>query len=180
MLKQRFEMVQLKNGKQAIKCTKLVVLTGEELEKFTHKSLKKQIDAAAKDFHIEWGVEQNGGNIQIATLSRTFDVSFGDTEIHAMEIDITNFMRAIEHMEIVHTKKDPDDKTVTFTEEDIQFVEALFDDWDGKESSVSITGFVPVMKPSNYTRIIMGEFFIPEHVAREMCKLFLKEYAHAK
>ena len=82
MLKQRFEMVQLKNGKQAIKCTKLVVLTGEELEKFTHKSLKKQIDTAAKDFHIEWGVEQNGGNIQIATLSRTFDVSFGDTEIH--------------------------------------------------------------------------------------------------
>ena len=175
-MKKRIELVQLKNGKQAVKCTMLVVLTGSELEKFTHESLKKQIDAAAKDFHVEWGVEQNGGNIQIATLSRTFDVSFGDTEIHAMEIDIANFMRAIEHMHIECDKKKPDDETVTFTEEDIQFVEALFDDWDGKESSVSITGFVPVMKPFDYTRIVIGEFFIPERVAKEMCRLFLKEY----
>lgn len=158
----------------------LVILTGSELEKFTHESLKKQINAAAKDFHIEWGIEQNGGNIQMATLSRTFDIQFGDTEIHALEIDITNFMRAIEHMEIVHVKKDPSDETVKFTEEDVQFVESLLEDWNGESSEVPITGFMPVMCPFNHTRIAIGEFVVPAHVAKEMCELFLKAHSNGK
>lgn len=181
-MKKRIELVQLKDGKQAVKCTALTVLTGDEHEKLNTKALRAKINLAAKDCKLQWGLESNG-NINMLLTSRIMDNTFGDMEMHDLDMATTTFMGAIDAMDIpcdkVQDPPAPEDK-VRIDEDDIQFIEGLLDDWDGKDSNVSITGFAPVMKPSNYTRIIMGEFFIPEHVAREMCRLFLKEYAHGK
>lgn len=167
------EQVQLNDGSWAIKCTLLVILTGKEIEKFSNKSLKKQIDAAAKDLKIEWTTEKNG-SITMALISRIQKTSFGDNEIHELEIAASNFMSFIEKMEIKETK--PETKSIT--EDDINFVEALLEDWDGQESDAPIVGFMPVMAPSNWTRVVIGELTVPKHVAKEMCELFLKTHKH--
>lgn len=185
-MKKRIELVQLKDGKQAVKCTALTVLTGDEHEKLNTKALRARINSAAKGCNLQWGLESNG-NIDMLLTSRIMDNVFGDTEMHDLDMATTTFMSAIDAMDIppvptfdeAQGSPAPEGK-IRIDEDDIHFIEGLLDDWDGKDSNVSITGFAPVMKPSNYTRIIMGEFFIPEHVAREMCRLFLKEYAHAK
>ena len=178
-MKKRIESVQLKKGGKATKCTLLVVLTGSELDKFTSESLKKRIDAAAKDFHLDWDIEDHG-NIKIALISRTFEGVFGDDEIHQLEIAASNFMTAVEHMDV--TTKDPEDQPTSsqsnISEDDINFVEALLEDWDGQDSDAPIVGFMPIMAPSEYSRVMIGGFTIPNRVAKEMCQLFIKAHKH--
>lgn len=80
-------------------CEVIVVLTDSQREKLENGQLREKIETIAKDMKLCWDVEKRG-NISIAAVGRECGPVIGSEIMHQIEIDATNFMGAIDKLEI--------------------------------------------------------------------------------
>lgn len=86
-------------GKKAMCHAECIVLTDSLYEKLTCDELAKRVDGLAKDFHVDWSIECNG-NVSIINVTRTTTDIIDDAFCHKLEMDATNFMSAIDKLEL--------------------------------------------------------------------------------
>ena len=123
-----------------INISMIVPLGPNEAEKLENKSLRKQIDAITKDLNVEWAVEQSSSQL-CAIVSRMFGPVTGNKEEHDMEIAATNFMSAIEKLQIPGaSKQDLIEFIDEHDEKDLEFAKKMLKDFDGEKSGIKTVG----------------------------------------
>ena len=96
-------------GKKMMSYAELIVLSDSQHKKLVLyemserldglKELRKSIDNLAKDLHVNWSIESNG-NVHIICIERTTTDPIDDAKYHDLEIAATNFMSAIDKLEL--------------------------------------------------------------------------------
>ena len=116
-------------GKKAMCHAECIVLTNSQYEKLTCDELAKRVDGLAKDFHVDWSIECNG-NVSVINITRTTTATIDDAFCHELEMDATNFMSAIDKMEL--SKPEPEcpshDNADETDAEKLAFVDSLIED----------------------------------------------------
>ena len=116
-------------GKKAMCHAECIVLTNSQYEKLTCDELAKRVDGLAKDFHVDWSIECNG-NVSVINITRTTTATIDDAFCHELEMDATNFMSAIDKMEL--SKPEPEcpshDNADETDAENLAFVDSLIED----------------------------------------------------
>ena len=118
-------------GKKQMCVAELIVLTDSQYDKLTDEVLAERVDAIAKDYHIDWSIDETQ-NAHVINITRTTTNVVDDAFCHDLEIAATNFMSTIDKLE--YDKKEPechDLENANLTEEKrktIDFVETLLDD----------------------------------------------------
>lgn len=160
-------------GKKQMCCAELIVLSESQYEKLTDDCFAKQIDAIAKDLHIDWAIDVTS-NANVLNITRTTANVIDDAFYHDLEIAATNFMSAIDKLEL--QKPEPEcpshEETNEEEEETIDFVKTLL------EKAI----------PNERIRINLMEMIVPglyvpagsisRTLLGEMCQIYLK--AHEK
>lgn len=127
-------------GKKMMSYAELIVLSDSQHKKLVLyemgerltglEELRKGIDNLAKDLHVNWSIESNG-NVHIICIERTTTDPIDDAKYHDLEIAATNFMSAIDKMELPKEKDEPEcpshepDKVNCDEEEKAQDAETL-------------------------------------------------------
>lgn len=167
-MEKRFQSVD-----NMVNVTVLIVLTGSQLQKLENKDLCSHIDLLAKDFHLDWAVETNG-NVHIAALSRMCGPVVGSEIIHQIEIDATNFMSAVDKLEL------PTDDVIHFDDNtELDFVKQLLTDLNlPKEDEDSVIGAqILCYGPKNIPfPLPWGK--MSHNLLKEMCELYVEKYGN--
>lgn len=153
----------------------LVVLTDSEREKLESKDLEKTIENIAKELHVDWAIEV-GGNVYIATISRTFGPVVGSAQEHEMEIAANNFMSAISELELPVDKKvkDPEPSQL---EGELNFCKKVLNDFDETEKEFGIVGAKLLCGPENCPiQLPCGR--IGRNLLRKMFESFIKVHSN--
>lgn len=163
-------------GKKAMCHAECIVLTNIQYDKLTCDELAKRVDGLAKDFHVDWSIECNG-NVNIINITRTTTDTIDDAFCHKLEMDATNFMSAIDKLEL--SKPEPECPSHENAEEmtEKRFIEQLLRDLNlPKEDEDHVIGAKIVC---------MGPCTIPwavewgkmtHSLLKEMCELYIKAH----
>ena len=161
-------------------CEVIVVLTDSQREKLENGKLREQIENLAKDMKLCWDVERRG-NISIAAVGRECGPVIGSEIMHQIEIDATNFMGAIDKLEIpaddiIHFDAEPEEKK-TYTDK-VEFVKQLLHDMNLPTDDISHVRGALIID-------VTTDFICPELTAwgkmsydllKEMCELYIKAH----
>lgn len=169
-MKQEFVISKDKNGNPFITATVFVVLTGSQIARFNEKSLRKQINAMAKDFHLEWKLENNNNVIMCACIRKSEE--FSTTDIHNLEMDATDFTNKVREMEIPGEEVEQ-----TQNNEDYEFVKDLYDHFDGDDDHTPILGAFLMTKVSIFGLMTKCGSISPD-LLKEMLVCYLKVHAN--
>ena len=171
-MEKRFQMVA-----DGIIVSALVVLTPTELEKLECKDLEKAINNIANDLHVKWSVEVGGDFIATATISKQFGPVVGDNQAHEIEIAATNFMRAVEHLELTKREKVNDDAKETIKSQ-LEFAkEMLKDTWEETNECFEVSGACIMGSSKNIPfNVSIGN--ISRELLRGMFEAFVKVHDH--
>jgi len=89
-------------------CEVVFVLTDSQREKLESGKLRDKVDNIAMDMHICWSVETNK-NEALGLIGRECGPVLDSDTMHQIEIDATNFMSAIEKLELKETNEENSD-----------------------------------------------------------------------
>lgn len=159
-MEKRFQIID-----DCINVSIIIPLSPSEQSKLECKDLENRIDAIAKDMHIDWAIEISG-NIATVAISQTFGKVVGDKEGHELEILATNFMRAIEHLELQKSPATRDSNEDT----NCDIIKKMLDEWDDEDAPIA--GFTTMCEILPGIAVPCGK--IPRDVAKEMCMCYLK------
>lgn len=167
-------------GKKQMCCAELIVLSESQYEKLTDDYFAKQIDAIAKDLHVDWAIDVTS-NANVLNITRTTANVIDDAFYHDLEIASTNFMSAIDKLEYkkpIDEAECPSHEEVNEEKEKtIDFVKELLHDInlpDEDENSV-IGGQILRYGPENFPfPLPWGK--ISSELLKEMCELYLAKH----
>lgn len=167
-MEERFSLVDTGKGVKAIKCSVVAVLAETEVKKFASKKLRNRINATAKDFHLQWTIECDNSTV---LLTSRVAMEFNAQDTHALEMDTTNFLAAINKMEIEDEKIQDEDvpapcKDVEFVKEVLQELE------DGNCITLALLSEIQL----GDSGIVLPYGNISARLAKEMCKCFIEKY----
>ena len=155
----------------------IIPLSPSEQAKLESKDLELSINTIAKDMRVDWAVELSG-NIATVAISQVFGKVVGDKESHELEIRATNFMRAIEHLEL--SKPMPSEEA-KHNNDEYDFIKTLIDTWEATEKNAPTTGFAILAGVDILgLQAEMPCARIPGPLAKELCMSYLKVHSHDK
>lgn len=164
-MEKRFQIID-----DCINVSIIIPLSPSEQSKLECKDLEHRIDAIAKDMHVDWAVEISG-NIATVAISKIFDKVVGDKEVHELEILATNFMRAIEHLELQKSLA-PENKSKDETNYDV--IKEMLEEWDDEDAPIAGFTIMRMITPE----IILPCGRISRNTAKEMCLSYLKVHSN--
>lgn len=161
-------------------CEELIILTASQHEKLENEQLRQKIDNIAKDMRISSWVVENNGNVFVAAIGKEFESVIGSEEMHEVEIAATNFMGAIDKLELPTDPAEDDMKDpnlIHFDDGELGFVKSLLADLNlPREHEDSIVGaqilcYGPKNSPffSRWGKMCHGTL-------KEMCELYIKAH----
>lgn len=171
-------------GKKTMSYAELIVLTDSQHKKLVLyamgkrlaglEELRKSIDNLAKDLQINWSIEDSG-NIHIICIERTTTDPIDDAKYHDLEIAATNFMSAIDKLELPKTEpecpshEDSEEKTTSK-----QFVEKLLHDLElPKEDADHVIGASVLCIGPKSLPFPLPWGKLGYDTLKEMCELYL-------
>lgn len=161
-MEKRFSLEDTGKGVKAIKCSVVSVLTDSEVKRFASKKLRKRINALANDYHLQWAVECDNSTV---LLTSRVAIEFNAQDTHSLEMDTTNFLAAINKMELEEEPKDNSDNN------DVEFVkEVLKDLEDGDCIALALLAEIGFGDNS----IVLPYGNLSKKLATEMCKYFIE------
>lgn len=169
-------------SENSLLCEVIVVLTDSQREKLESGKLREQIENIAKDMKLCWDVEKRG-NISIAAVGRECGPVIGSEIMHQIEIDATNFMGAIDKLEIpaddiIHFDAEPEEKEICTDK--VEFVKTLLHDMNLPSDDGSHVRGALIIDTTTQP-------FCPEITAwgkmsydllKEMCELYIEKYGN--
>ena len=168
-------MLVTSQGKKQMCHAECIVLTNSQYDKLTCDELAKRVDNLAKDYHVDWAIDCNK-NANIINITRTTTEVIDDAFCHQLEMDATNFMSAIDNMEMPKPEpecpsheSDGEEETTTK-----QFVEKLLHDLElPKEDADHVIGarILCIGPKSLPFPLPWGK--LGHDMLQEMCKLYL-------
>lgn len=162
-MEKRFSLVDTGKGVKAIKCAVVSVLTDSEVKKFASKELRKRINALANDYHLQWTVECDNTTV---LLTWRVAIEFNAQDTHSLEMDTTNFLAAINKMEL----KEPEDNTGN---KDVEFVKEVLQDLeDGDCITLALLSEIQLEDCG----VVLPYGNISARLAKEMCKCFIEKH----
>jgi hypothetical protein len=159
-------------NERTLLCEIVFVLTESQREKLESGKLREKIDHIALDMHVCWSVEVNG-NTTIGLIGRECWTVIDSDTMHQIEIDATNFMGAVDKLElpvnedVIHF----DDST------ELDFVKQLLTDLNlPKEDEDSVIGAqILCYGPKNIPfPLPWGK--MSSDLLKEMCELYIKAH----
>jgi len=162
-------------------CEIMVVLTDDQLEKMESEELREKIDNIAKDMHISWHVEKSVTQ-PIGVVGRKFPTPLHSAEMHSLEIVATNFMSAIEKLELqplieFGNEEKQHLETLEFVKK-LSLVKKLLHDMNlPSDDDRHVRGALIVDKTTH--PLVSGPTcwgMISHNLLKEMCELYLKEH----
>ena len=161
-MEKRFSLEDTGKGVKAIKCSIVSVLTDSEVKRFASKKLRKRINTIANDYHLQWVVECDNSTV---LLTSRVAMEFNAQDTHSLEMDTTNFLAAINKMELEEEPKDNSDNN------DVEFVkEVLKDLEDGDCVALALLAEIGFGDNS----IILPYGNLSKKLATELCKCFIE------
>lgn len=160
-MEKRFSLVDTGKGVKAIKCAVVSVLTDSEVKKFASKKLRNRINAAANDYHLQWAVECDNSTVLLTSRVAT---EFNAQDTHALEMDTTNFLAAIDKMELEEPEDNTDNKDVEFVKEVLQDLE------DGDCMALALLAEIEF----GDNGIVLPYGNLSKKLAIKMCKCFIE------
>lgn len=160
-MEKRFSLVDAGKGVKAIKCTVVSVLTDDEVKRFASKQLCKRINALANDYHLQWVIECDNSTV---LLTSRVAMEFNAQDTHALEMDTTNFLAAINKMELEEPEDNTDNKDVEFVKEVLQELE------DGDCVALALLSEIELGDNS----IVLPYGNLSKKLATEVCKCFIE------
>lgn len=161
-------------GKKAMCHAECIVLTNSQYDKLTCDELAKRVDGIAKDFHVDWSIECNG-NVNIINITRTTTATIDDAFCHKLEMDATNFMSAIDKLELSKPEPECPAHAVDSEEEQkLEFVKELLYDINLPDEDEEHVIGARILKygPKNFPfPLPWGK--ISSNLLKEMCELYL-------
>ena len=146
-------------------------------EKFECDDLENRISNVCKDLNVDWAIEVET-DVAAVSVSRTFGPVIGDGDIHKLEIDATNFMGAIEKMQIPEKKKPLPARDHT-CEKNYEFIKMLVGTWEETEERAPTTGFAVLAGVDVFGhKVEMPCAHISEALAKELCMSYLKVHSN--
>ena len=164
-MEKRFSLEDTGNGVKAIKCAVISVLTDGEVKKFADKKLRKQINAAAKNYHLQWTIECDSATV---LLTWRVAMSFNAQDTHSLEMDTTNFLAAINKMEIEDEKVQDQDEE---RNEDVEFIKEVLKDLEDGDC-VALAMLAEIGFGDNSIVLPYGNF--SKKLAIKVCKCFIE------
>ena len=160
-----------------IEVTVLQTLTNVQLEKFENHELYPKIEAAAKDFQLNWSIDVKG-NVATLVTSSTTSSSILKSRMVAVERNSLNFKFAVEKMSVpeqlpVKKEEDPEENM-----SDYDFVKMLVDTWDETDELLQTVGFVIIGSSKDRPRLRIPVGYIPQKLAKELCESYLKVHSN--
>ena len=165
-------------------CEVVIVLTDSQRKKLENGQLRETIDNIALDMHVCWSIEVNG-NTALGLVGRECGTVIDSDTMHQVEIAATNFMSAIDKLQIPEKKDEPslidfddnpgDDKKVMAH---LEFVKLLLHDMDlPSDNDRHVRGALII---DTTTHPLVSEPTCWGHIGydllKEMCKLYINKY----
>lgn len=169
-------------GKKQMCCAELIVLSESQYEKLTDDYFAKQIDAIAKDLHVDWAIDVTS-NANVLNITRTTANVIDDAFYHDLEIAAANFMSAIDKLQYEKVLDEAEcpshEKANEEEEKTMDFVKTLLHDINLPEEDEDhvIGGKILRYGPKNIPFASQWGKISCE-LLKEMCELYLK--AHDK
>ena len=124
------------NGKKQMCEQNIIILSQQQFDKLNDKRLASQIEAIAKDLHIDWDVnnkKEKSNNsdfvdVYILTCSRVTTQDIDDAYQHDLEMAADNFMSAVEKLQIDEPECPNHDNAAQVNSEKLAFVDSLIED----------------------------------------------------
>lgn len=178
-MKQRISLVT----EAHLLCEELIILTASQREKLENEQLRQKIDNLAKDMRISSWVVENNGNVFIAAIGKEFESVIGSEEMHEVEIVATNFMGAIDKLELPTDPAEDDMKDPNLIHFDdginLDFVKSLLADLNLpiEDEEHVIGAQILCYGPKNVPfPLPWGK--MSYYTLKEMCELYIKEHDH--
>lgn len=160
-MEKRFSLEDTGKGVKAIKCSVVSVLTDGEVKRFASKQLRKRINALANDYHLQWVVECDNSTV---LLTSRVAMEFNAQDTHSLEMDTTNFLAAINKMELEEPEDNTENKDVEFVKEVLQELE------DGDCMALALLSKIELGDNS----IVLPYGHLSKKLAIKMCKCFIE------
>lgn len=186
-------------GKKMMSFAELIVLSDSQHKKLALyemgerlaglEELRKSIDNVAKDLRVNWSIEDNG-NIHIICIERITTEPIDDAKYHDLEIAATNFMSAIDKLELPEEKKEPecpshesDDKVQDVEverNETLKFVEKLLNDMNLPLDNGRHVYGAMIIDTTTHPVLVGPTCWgnISYDLLKEMCQLYIKAHDH--
>lgn len=170
-------------GKKAMCHAECIVLTNSQYKKLTCDELAKRVDGLAKDFHVDWSVEGNE-NANIINISRTTTATIDDAFCHKLEMDATNFMSAIDKLELPKLEpecpshEDADEEEKAQDAKTLEFVKTLLHDINlPSDNDSHVCGALVIDRTTHpLCPELTGWGHISYDLLKEMCELYLNNH----
>lgn len=160
-MEKRFSLEDTGKGVKAIKCSVVSVLTDGEVKRFASKQLHKRINALANDYHLQWVVECDNSTV---LLTSRVAMEFNAQDTHSLEMDTTNFLAAINKMELEEPENNGGNDDVEFVKEVLQELE------DGDCMALALLSEIELGDNS----IVLPYGHLSKKLAIEVCKCFIE------
>lgn len=163
-MEKRFSLEDTGKGVKAIKCSVVSVLTDSEVKRFASKKLRKRINALANDYHLQWAVECDNSTV---LLTSRVAMEFNAQDTHSLEMDTTNFLAAINKMEIEDEKVQDQDEE---RNEDVEFIKEVLKDLEDGDC-VALAMLAEIGFGDNSIVLPYGN--LSKKLAIKVCKCFI-------
>jgi len=168
-MEKRFSLVDTGNGVKAIKCAVVSVLTDSEVKKFASKKLRNRINITAKDYHLQWVIECDSSTM---LLTSRVAMEFNAQDTHSLEMDTTNFLDAINKMELKDEKIQDEEKEKN---KDVEFVKEVLQDLEDKDC-IALALLSEIKLGDN--NIVLPYGNISAKLAKKLCECFIQANEH--
>lgn len=149
------------------------VLTESQVRKFEDPKLSARINAAAKDFQLNWTITKSGNVRTLVTSSFTAS-SILIERVEMIEKNAEEFKNVVDKMNALTRAKDINPNNSS----DYDFIKTMVDEWDETEGLAQTAGFVILASISERPDVCVPCGCIPESLAKELCLSYLKVHAN--
>lgn len=156
-----------------IEITVLQTLTNVQLEKFENHELYPKIEAAAKDFQLNWSIDVKG-NVATLVTSSTTSSNILKGRMVAVEKNSLNFKFAVEKMSVPEQLPVKKEEDLVKSVSDYDFIKTIVDTWDETDEFPQTVGFVIMASSRDCPILRIPVGFIPQKLAKELCESYLK------
>lgn len=175
-------------GKKMMSYAELIILSDSQHKKLALyemgkrlaglEELRKSIDNLAKALHVNWSIENNE-NVYIICIERTTADSIDDAKYHDLEIAATNFMSAIDKLELPEEKKEPECPSHA-SNDDLEFVKNLLNDLNlPLDDDSHVCGALIIDTTTHpFCPELTGWGKMSYNLLKEMCQLYIKAHDH--
>lgn len=147
------------------------VLTESQVKKFEDPKLCARINAAAKDFQLNWTITKSGNVRTLVTSSFTAS-SILIERVEMIEKNAEEFKNVVDKMNALAKDINTDDQFA------YDFIKTMVDEWDETEDRAQTAGFVILASTSECPDVRVPCGCIPESLAKELCLSYLKVHAN--